>query len=170
MIRLASLLALILPLVGCQKETLVEKANRDGIFLSGNGAEPKALDPHLVTGVPESKIITALFEGLVADHPSDDAAAPPGAAESWTHNEELTEWTFKLRPDGRWSDGAPVTARDFVFAYRRMLQPPPTPADRAPPAEPGKSNFLAVTRKKQFPSSNVYLSTSIAARFKEYEP
>ncbi|MEM1084564.1 MAG: peptide ABC transporter substrate-binding protein [Verrucomicrobiota bacterium] len=123
MIRLASLFALTLLLVGCQKETLVERANRDGIFLTGNSAEPKSLDHQMVTGVPESKIIGSLFEGLVADHPSDDDATPPGAAASWTHNEAMTEWTFKLQPEGRWADGAPVTARDFVFSYHRMLSP-----------------------------------------------
>ncbi|MEP4078929.1 peptide ABC transporter substrate-binding protein [Haloferula sp.] len=123
MIRPIQLFLLILALSACQKETLVEKANRDGIFLIGNGAEPKSLDHQMVTGVPESKIIGSLFEGLVGDHPSDDAATPPGAAASWTHNETMTEWTFKLQPEGKWSDGAPVTARDFVFAYHRMLSP-----------------------------------------------
>ncbi|MGB6220910.1 peptide ABC transporter substrate-binding protein [Haloferula sp.] len=123
MIRLFQLLALCLAISACQKETLVEKANREGIFLMGNGAEPKSLDHQMVTGVPESKIVGALFEGLVGDHPSDDAATPPGAAESWTHNEDMTEWVFKLQPNGRWSDGAPVTAHDFVFSYHRMLSP-----------------------------------------------
>ncbi|MGL4399151.1 MAG: peptide ABC transporter substrate-binding protein [Luteolibacter sp.] len=110
-------------LASCQKETQVEKANREGILLVGNSAEPKALDHQLVTGVIESKIITSLFEGLVADHPSQDDAAPPGAAASWTHNKEMTEWTFNLQPEGKWSDGAPVTAHDFVFAYHRLLHP-----------------------------------------------
>lgn len=110
-------------LASCQKETQVEKANREGILLVGNSAEPKALDHQLVTGVIESKIITSLFEGLIADHPSQDDAAPPGAAASWTHNPEMTEWTFHLQPKGKWSDGAPVTAHDFVFAYHRLLHP-----------------------------------------------
>ena len=110
-------------LSACQKETQVGKANREGILLVGNSAEPKALDHQLVTGVIESKIITSLFEGLVADHPSQDDASPPGAAVSWTHNAEMTEWTFALQPEGKWSDGAPVTAHDFVFAYHRLLHP-----------------------------------------------
>ncbi|MGL5020319.1 MAG: ABC transporter substrate-binding protein, partial [Luteolibacter sp.] len=110
-------------LASCQKETQVEKANREGILLVGNSAEPKALDHQLVTGVIESKIITSLFEGLVADHPSQDDAAPPGASASWTHNPAMTEWTFNLQPEGKWSDGAPVTAHDFVFAYHRLLHP-----------------------------------------------
>jgi oligopeptide transport system substrate-binding protein len=110
-------------LASCQKETQVERANREGILLVGNSAEPKALDHQLVTGVVESKIITALFEGLVADHESQDDASVPGAAASWEHNADMTEWTFRLRPDGKWSDGAPVTAHDFVFAYHRLLHP-----------------------------------------------
>ena len=110
-------------LSSCQRETQVERANREGILLVGNSAEPKALDHQLVGGVIESKIITTLFEGLVVDHPSQDDAAPPGAAASWEHNEEMTEWVFRLQPDGKWSDGAPVTAHDFVFAYHRLLHP-----------------------------------------------
>ncbi len=110
-------------LASCQKETQVERANREGILLVGNSAEPKALDHQLVTGVIESKLITALFEGLVADHPSQDDAAPPGAAASWEHNEDMTGWIFHLQSEGKWSDGAPVTAHDFVFAYHRLLHP-----------------------------------------------
>ncbi len=110
-------------LASCQKETQVERANREGILLVGNSAEPKALDHQLVTGVPESKIIAALFQGLVGDDPSQDDAAPPGAAVSWEHNEDMTGWVFHLQPEGKWSDGAPVTAHDFVFAYNRLLHP-----------------------------------------------
>ncbi len=113
----------LLCLPGCQRETQVEKANREGILLVGNSAEPKALDLHLVTGVIESKLIGAMFEGLVGDHPSEDDALPPGAAVSWEHNETLTEWIFRLQPEGRWSDGMRVTAHDFVFSYHRMLHP-----------------------------------------------
>ncbi len=113
----------ILLLVSCQRETQVERANRDGILLVGNSAEPKALDHQLVTGVVESKVITSLFEGLVADHPSQDDAEPPGAAASWEHNEDMTEWIFRLQPEGKWSDGTAVTAGDFVFAFHRLLHP-----------------------------------------------
>ena len=110
-------------LTSCQKETQVARANREGILLVGNSAEPKALDHQLVTGVPESKVIGALFEGLVADDPAQDDAAPPGAAASWEHNEDMTQWIFHLQPEGKWSDGAPLTAHDFVFAYNRLLHP-----------------------------------------------
>lgn len=113
----------LLLLASCQKETQVERANREGILLVGNSAEPKSLDLHLVTGVIESKVIDALFEGLVGNDPVSDDATPPGAAASWEHNADMTEWTFKLQPAGKWSDGVPVTAHDFVFAYHRLLHP-----------------------------------------------
>lgn len=121
--RALLLLSSVLCLASCQRETQVEKANREGILLVGNSSEPKALDLHLVTGVIESKLIGSMFEGLVADPPSEDDALPPGAAVSWEHNDSLTEWIFKLQPEGRWSDGERVTAHDFVFSYHRMLHP-----------------------------------------------
>jgi oligopeptide transport system substrate-binding protein len=120
---IAPTFALIALLSSCQRETEVERARAERILLVGNSAEPKALDPQLVTGVIESNVITSLFEGLVADHPSEDDALPPGAALSWESNETLDRWVFHLRRDGEWSDGAPLTAHDFIFAYHRMLHP-----------------------------------------------
>ena len=69
---------------------MVQQANRDGIMLVGNSAEPRGLDLQLVSGVPESKILSSLFEGLVADHPSEDNTPSPGVATHWEHNDDLT--------------------------------------------------------------------------------
>ena len=110
-------------LVGCKRPTEVERANREGIMLVGNVAEPRALDLQLVTGVPENKIISSLFEGLIADHPSEDETMVPGVATRWEHNADMSEWVFHLRPDAKWSDGSPLTAEDFIFSYHRMLSP-----------------------------------------------
>ncbi len=93
------------------------------MLLVGNGAEPRALDPQIVTGLPEAQIVEALFEGLVARHPSDDGAVEPGVAERWEVSENGRTYTFHLRENARWSNGEPVTANDFVFSYRRMLDP-----------------------------------------------
>lgn len=120
-IPVLALVCLLLP--GCRRETLVGRANREGILLVGNSAEPRALDLQIVTGVPENKILSALFEGLCGDHPSDDEKMVPGMATHWEHNEDMTEWTFHLRPEAKWSDGAPLTAEDFIFSYHRMLHP-----------------------------------------------
>lgn len=98
----------------------IEAATRDGILLVGNGTEPGTLDPHLATGQPEHHIFHAIFEGLVAPAPENPDANGPGAAASWTH-ENFTTWTFKLQPQGKWSDGTPVTSEDFLYSYRRIL-------------------------------------------------
>ena len=101
----------------------MEKATEKNVLILGNSGEPAALDPQVVTGVIESNIIRALFEGLCSQHPSKDGKHLPGAAASWTHNSNFTVWTFKLQPDGKWSDGTPLTTDDFVFAYERILHP-----------------------------------------------
>ena len=88
----------------------------------GNGAEPKALDPHVVTGVTEHNIISALLEGLVTENPKT-LEPEPGAAESWSVSDDGTVYTFALRSNGKWSNGDTVTAHDFVFSFERMLSP-----------------------------------------------
>jgi len=110
-------------LTGCREESRVEVATREKILLLGNGAEPKALDPHLVSSVGDANILRALFEGLVTYHPSDDTKSEPGVAKRWEPNDDFTEWRFFLREDARWSNGDPVTAHDFVYAYHRILHP-----------------------------------------------
>ena len=99
------------------------RAAESGILLIGNGSEPKGVDQHLVTGVPESQIITALMEGLVAFDPRDDLKVEPGMAESWEANGDFSVWTFHLRPDAKWSNGDPVTAQDFAYSWERILTP-----------------------------------------------
>jgi oligopeptide transport system substrate-binding protein len=104
-------------------DRMTDEAARDGILLMGNGAEPLSLDPHLVTGVPENRILAALIEGLIAYHPTDDDKPEPGVAESWEHNDDFTVWRFNLRDNAKWSNGDPVTASDFVYSWQRMLSP-----------------------------------------------
>ena len=104
-------------------ETKVEQATRDKILLFGNGTEPQNLDPHTVKGVPENHIITALMEGLIAYHPTDQALPEPGLADTWEHNADASEWTFHIRVGAKWSNGDPVKASDFVFSFQRILSP-----------------------------------------------
>lgn len=106
---------------GGERET--DRAAAAGILLKGNGSEPKGLDPHLVTGTPENAIISALIEGLIAYHPTDDLEPEPGVAESWQHNGNYTVWTFKLRDNAKWSNGDPVVAGDFAYSWQRILSP-----------------------------------------------
>lgn len=91
------------------------------ILRRGNGAEPQGLDPHRVEGVPGSNILRDLYEGLVSEAP--DGSLVPGVAESWSVSDDGLVYTFKLRPDARWSNGDPVTARDFEFGLQRSVDP-----------------------------------------------
>ncbi len=112
-----------LALISCKGDPPVDSYTRDKILVLGNSTEPQGLDPQIVTGVIESNIIRALFEGLCVEHPSKEGVHLPGAAESWQANDDFTEWTFQLRRDGQWSDGTPLSAEDFLFAYQRILHP-----------------------------------------------
>ncbi|MEM7673543.1 MAG: peptide ABC transporter substrate-binding protein [Verrucomicrobiota bacterium] len=103
--------------------TVADQAIKEGILIRGNGAEPQGIDPHVVTGVPENRIISSLIEGLIAYHPSDDNIPEPGVAESWEHNEDYSKWVFNLRKDALWSNGDPVIADHFVYSWNRMLHP-----------------------------------------------
>jgi oligopeptide transport system substrate-binding protein len=108
---------------GCSsRETVVERATREGRLLLGNGAEPEDLDPHIVTGLPEFRIVSTLFEGLTA-YSADTRTVVPGVAASWEVAPDGSRWTFWLREDARWSNGDPVTAHDFEFGWRRVLTP-----------------------------------------------
>ncbi|HSH09566.1 MAG TPA: peptide ABC transporter substrate-binding protein, partial [Oceanipulchritudo sp.] len=120
---LAGLLGSLI-LAGCGKGVpSTDDGVEQGILLFGNGAEPKTLDPQRATGVTENHIISALIEGLIAYHPTDDNLPEPGVAASWEHNEDSSIWTFHLREDAFWSNGDPVTSHDFVYSYKRMLTP-----------------------------------------------
>ena len=88
----------------------------------GNGTEPQGLDPHTVTGVPEHRLLCTLFEGLVDADPAD-LHPIPAVAESWEISDDGTVYTFHLRDTAMWSNGDPVTADDFVYAWQRILSP-----------------------------------------------
>ncbi|MCC5835884.1 MAG: peptide ABC transporter substrate-binding protein [Opitutales bacterium] len=110
-------------IIGCgPRETPAEKAINDRVLMINNGSEPRELDPHVVTGFPEYRVIKAILEGLVSEHPSDSNDVEPGVAERWESNEDSSVWTFYLR-EAQWSNGDPITAEDFVYAYRRILNP-----------------------------------------------
>lgn len=91
----------------------------DLVFI--NGAEPETLDPAIITGQPEGRIVSSLFEGLLRY--GADGQAEPGMAERWEISEDARTYRFFLREDARWSDGQPVTAEDFVRSWERTLNP-----------------------------------------------
>ena len=89
-------------------------------MVRNNFAEPESLDPAYIESVPAGEIDRDLFEGLTStDHHSN---VVPGVAESWKQT-DATTWVFRLRKNAVWSNGQPVTADDFVYAWRRFLDP-----------------------------------------------
>ncbi|GLS46069.1 peptide ABC transporter substrate-binding protein [Methylobacterium brachythecii] len=91
------------------------------LYRRGNDADPETLDPHKTSTVAEAHLLRDLYEGLLTY--DNHGRMIPGAAASWTVSEDRLTYTFTLRADGRWSNGDPVTAEDFVFGLRRILDP-----------------------------------------------
>jgi len=89
-------------------------------LVRGNGTEVASLDPQKTEGVPESHVIRDLLEGLVTQDANGKTI--PGVATSW-HTTDNKKFTFKLRKDAKWSNGDPVTANDFVYSFRRAVDP-----------------------------------------------
>ena len=118
-----SVALLFLPHSACKRgQSIVDQATANQILHVGNGQEPQELDPHIITGVSEIKILTALFEGLVGQDPAN-LDPIPGAAESWEIAPDSLTYTFHLRPNLKWSDGQALEAEDFAFSYQRALTP-----------------------------------------------
>jgi len=86
----------------------------------GNNGEIKSLDPHFIDGLNESNVDGDLLIGLLTMDPT--AAPIAGAATGWSTSPDGLVWTFHLR-EHVWSDGRPVSAQDFVFAWQRLLDP-----------------------------------------------
>lgn len=96
-------------------------AMAETVYHRGNTADPETLDHHKTSTTYEAHILRDLYEGLVIY----DAKAQviPGVAESWTVSDDGLTYTFQLRGNAKWSNGDPVTAGDFVFAFQRIMTP-----------------------------------------------
>lgn len=94
----------------------------ENVFRFNNGAEPETVDPALAVGQPDGRVCRILFEGLAVPDPVT-LAPLPGQAERWELSRDGLTYTFHLRPGLTWSDGRPLTARDFVWSWLRVLRP-----------------------------------------------
>jgi len=118
---LAPLVLAALALCACQRQAERPPCPAGQVCLEyGNGSDPATLDPQQSELVDESVIIGDLMMGLTTE--AADGSTLPGMATSWETSPDGLVWTFHLR-DAQWSDGVPVTAEDFVYAYRRILDP-----------------------------------------------
>ena len=83
--------------------------------------EVESLDPQVATDGTSFEVIANYTDGLT--QMDADGAAVPAIAESWDISEDGTVYTFHLREDANWSNGEPVTADDFIFAWQRAVDP-----------------------------------------------
>ena len=95
---------------------------RENVLRYVSGSEPESIDPQIPTGQNEARICLALYEGL-AEYDPRTSEPIPALAEHWEVNKDWSEIVFHLRRDGRFSNGDPITARDFVYTIRRGLAP-----------------------------------------------
>jgi oligopeptide transport system substrate-binding protein len=97
-------------------------AAAEQILRMGWGAEPPSLDPGLATDTTSSNVLLAIMDPLVRLNPETNEAEP-SLAESWDISEDGKTITYHLSPDGKWTNGDPVTAGDFVYSWKRTLSP-----------------------------------------------
>jgi len=97
-------------------------AAAEQVLRMGWGAEPPSLDPGLATDTTSSNVLLAIMDPLVRLNPETNEAEP-SLAESWDISEDGKTVTYHLSPDGKWTNGDPVTAGDFVYAWKRTLSP-----------------------------------------------
>ena len=89
--------------------------------LRATADSPVTLDLGLADDTASAAVIRLLFSGLVAETPQADLL--PDVARAWEVSEGGSRYLFHLRDDVRWSDGVPVTAHDFEYAWKRVLDP-----------------------------------------------
>ena len=81
---------------------------------------PTTLDPTKGQSIGDNEIQHAVTEGLTRNTAGD---IKPGIAESWDESEDGLTYTFHLRKDAKWSDGEPITAADFEYSWKRLVNP-----------------------------------------------
>lgn len=130
-------MAIMLILAACNggsKETSKEKEGGSGdstkskVLNVNNSSEPGSLHPANAQGTHESWILEHTFEGLTKK--TEEGKIVPGAAASWKISDDGLTWTFKLKDGLKWSNGDPLTANDFEYAWKYALKPE-TAADYA---------------------------------------
>lgn len=89
-------------------------------------AEPPTFDPAQAKDSQTNTALRLMYEGLT--RPGTDGNPVPGVAEKWDVSEDGLKYTFHLRDNAQWSNGEPVTAEDFAYAWERVLSPKTTPA------------------------------------------
>lgn len=99
---------------------------KEQVFRFNLHSNPPTLDPGQAQDNVSFAVLNGLFEGLTRANEKGEAL--PGTAEKWDISPDGTKYTFHLRKDAKWSNGDPVTAEDFEFSWKRVLNPKLEPA------------------------------------------
>ena len=139
LISLAIIFVIVFSSVSCKKNAAV--TDDEGIIVNLS-VEPKTIDPSLNAQIYGVIYISHVFEGLTVRDKNNQIV--PGVAESWEISEDGKNYTFFLRTNSTWSDGKPVVAEDFVYSWRRQVDPK-VASEYSYQHEPVK-NAMAITR------------------------
>jgi oligopeptide transport system substrate-binding protein len=120
-IRFRGLLPLLITLLAGLAACDAERPQEEVVLQRGLAADPESLDPHKSRSTEAGDVLRDLGEGLMGYSPQGELELR--AAGSYEVSDDGLLYTFRLRPDARWSNGATVTAEDFVFAFRRLVSP-----------------------------------------------
>jgi len=118
-------LALILPLVlvGCGEEAPAAPQ----VLRTNLAGEPSTIDPNRASWALERSVIMQCFQGLLSFNQDLSLAADVAKEIPTTANGGISAdgktYTFKLRNNVKWSDGEKVTADDFEYSIKRLLDP-----------------------------------------------
>jgi oligopeptide transport system substrate-binding protein len=122
MLKLAVPVLVLLVAIGATVLSDRPQPRADFTFI--NSGDINTLDLQKMSWMQDFRVARILFEGLVrSDVFTWEYTPRPGVAESWDVSPDGTLYTFHLRADAKWSNGAPVTAGDFVYAWRRAILP-----------------------------------------------
>lgn len=107
-------------LTGCSTSKEASKQGARPMRIA-NGAEPEVLDPRKAIGMPEFIVLRQLFEGLATQDAKGNPI--PGTAEKWDVSPDGLTFTFHIRSTAKWSNGDPVTAQEFEYAWKNVIDP-----------------------------------------------
>ena len=102
-------------------DTNLQNEEKEVVFNRGNNGDMDSLDPLTCDGSWESNIFQDAFENLVTEDPYGKVV--PGMAKSWEILDEGKTYVFHIREDAKWSDGTELTAHDFEFSMKNLVNP-----------------------------------------------
>ena len=116
--RVKSVVVLLIVMVLVLQLGLHMAAAKDVVTMN-IGSDPRSVDPALASTTNEHVLVNQLFEGLTRQGPE---GIVPGVAREWSFDQDTNTYTFVLR-DAQFSNGDPITAEDFVYSWKRALDP-----------------------------------------------